>query len=228
MLVRLVVVALVVALAAPAAASAAPTIKVGGDKYREVIYPGTFRIKGKTGTYRGPVTVEVDEFPFDGAFSDRGTVDTNDKGEYVFPAVNPTRNAQIRVRTAAERSKVTTVYVHPGVKRKETQLSRDRVRVTFTYLGHPGFAPPRDSFFVYISRSDRGTVQRLGGPFAMSQVADGTWRFKRVLEEPSSSRAYSYALLYCTRGLSASGYGRVWTIDRHCGEKSIKFPASGA
>jgi hypothetical protein len=224
MLRRLVFLTVAAALVVPASASAAPTIKVGGDKYREVLYPDTFRIKGKTGDYRGLVTLESDEFPFEGNFADTATVSTNDEGEYVFPKIGPRRNTRLRVRAGGERSKSTTVFVHPGVKRKEKLVADYRVRVSFTYIGHPGFAPPADSFFVYLSRSDKPKqVFRLGSARTMTQVKDGTWRYTGIVKLPSD-RNYRYGLLYCTRGLSAAGYGRAYRIDRHCGEKNVPFP----
>ncbi|HEX8054509.1 MAG TPA: hypothetical protein VF517_16090 [Thermoleophilaceae bacterium] len=223
MLKRFVLLTLVLALVAPASASAEVTIKVGGSKYREVLYPGSFRIKGKTGTYRGAVKLEVDEFPFDGAYADGGTVNTTDKGEYVFPNVAPTRNARIRARAGSEVSKATTVFVHPGVKRKERLVADFRVKVSFAYLGHPGFAPPADSFFVYMIKNREKRITRLGGARTMAQIGDGRWRFSGIVKLPSG-RNYKYGLLYCTRGLSAAGYGRFYRIDRSCGDKVIPFP----
>ena len=223
MLRRLAPLILAAALVAPASASAEVTIKVGGDRYREVLFPDTFRIKGKTGTYRGPVTLEADEFPFEGNFGDSATVNTNDEGEYVFPKVGPRRNTRLRVRAGGERSKSTTVFVHPGVKRKERLVADYRVQTTFTYVGHPGFAPPADSFFAYLGRSDKPRrIFRLGSARTMTQVKDGTWRYSGILKLPKGN--YRYGILYCTRGLSAAGYGRFWTIDRSCGDKEIYLP----
>ena len=211
---------------APTQAGATVTIKVGSDefeaqRYRERLYPGTFRIKGKTGDYRGPVTLEVDEFPF-GAFVDGGTVNTNDTGEYVFPKVGPSRNAHIRVRAGGKVSKVITLYVHPGVKRKQRRVAQYRDRVVFDYIGHPGFAPPANSFFVYLGKTNERKLRRLGEARRMTQIADGRWRFDGVVKRPPGR--YGYYLLYCTRGLSAAGYGRFWRIDRSCGDKIIPFP----
>jgi hypothetical protein len=222
MLKRLAVLTIAGALIAPASASAEVTIKVGGSKYREVLYPDSFRIKGKTGAYRGPVTLEVDEFPFDGAYADGGTVDTNSKGEYVFPKVAPSRNARIRARAGNERSKHTTVYVHPGVKHTFKEISGNRMRLSFTYLGHPGFAPPQNAFYAYIAIRGESVLRRLHGPVAMQQIGDGRWRYRADLDEPERKRAYRYVVLYCTRGLSAAGYGRFWPIDTGCGKKVIK------
>jgi hypothetical protein len=223
MLKRLALLTLTIALLAPASASAEVTIKAGGDKWREVLYPGSFRIKGKTGTYRGAVKLEVDEFPYEGAYGDGGTVNTNDKGEYVFPNVAPTRNARIRARAGSEVSKDTTVYVHPGVKRRERLVADYRVKFSFTYLGHPGFAPPADSFYVYMAKNNERRITRLGGARRMTQIGDGRWRYSGIVKLPSRGN-YKYVLLACTRGLSAGGYGRAYRIDRSCGDKVIPFP----
>lgn len=221
---RAILLIVVFALAMPAVASAEVTVKVGGDKYREVLYPDTFRVKGKTGTYRGPVTLEVDEFPFDGSYTDAATVNTDDKGEYVFPKIGPTRNAMLRARAGNERSKALSVFVHPGVKRKERRVSTNRDRVSFTYIGHPGFAPPADSFFVYMLKVGTKTLRRLGSARTMTQVGDGRWRYTGIVKLPATKHGYRYYTLYCTRGLSAAGYGRFWRIDRSCGDRSIPFP----
>ncbi|MDQ3935043.1 MAG: hypothetical protein M3340_10500 [Actinomycetota bacterium] len=223
---RVVLIVTLLALAAPAQASAVVTIKLGSNgyqvqKYREVLFPDTFRVKGKTGDYRGNVTLEMDEYPFDGYGEPYATVHTNDKGEYVFPKVGPTRNALIRVRAGDELSRTMSLFVHPGVKLGYRTVSNGRkVRISFTYSGHPGFAPPQDSFYVYIVIQGRERVRRLGGARKLAQVGDGRWRFARTLDLPRSRREYRYSLLFCTRGLSANGYGRAYAIDRHCGERS--------
>ncbi len=222
---------LLLASIAPAGAGAAVTIKVGrdkyrSDKYREQLYPASFRIKGKTGDYRGPVTLELDEFPYDsfsGGAESSLMAETNDRGEYVFPSVGPTRNARVRVRAGEEYSKTIELYVYPGVKAREKELSRDRVRVDFTYRGHPGFAPPDNAFFVYMGRDHERFLRRLGGPFRMKQVGDGQWRFRGVFKEPDSRRAYRYGLAYCTRGLAEAGYGRLWPLDRDCGKRVVYY-----
>ena len=219
----LIVLMLVVACAFPASASATITVKVGGDKYREVLYPDTFRIKGKVDDYRGAMTLEVDEFPYEGSYSPKESTPTDERGEFVYPQVALRRNSRVRVRAGSAVSNVVEVYVHPGVKHKMRQLSRGRVRGTFTYYGHPGFAPPDKAFFVYIARTDDTKFRRLGGPYRMKQVGDGAWRFTGVFREPASRRRYSYVLAYCTRGLSAAGYGRFWPIDRGCGKSAISY-----
>ena len=215
---------LVLALAAPSTASAAVTVNVGGDKFREVLYPQTFRVKGKTGSYRGPVTLEIDEFPFDGSFTDTATVNTDSNGEYVFPRIGPTRNAHLRARAGGERSPALEVYVHPGVKIKEKRVSNNRDSVSFTYLGHPGFSPPPNSFYVYLLKRGTKTLRRLGSARTMAQVGDGAWRYKGLAKLPTTKHGYRYSLLYCTRGLSAAGYGRAFRIDRSCGDRFISFP----
>ena len=223
---RLVPLAIVLALLVPATASAEVTIKVGSDKYRaekyrEQLYPGGFRIKGKTGDFRGQVQIEVDEFPY-GSFVDGGTAATNDKGEYVFSKVAPTRNAMVRVRAGNERSKTIELFVHPGVKWKDSVTSKGRLKVSYTYIGHPGFAPPSNAFFVYIKKTKESKLRRVGGPLSMTQVGDGRWRHQGTHDLPSSSRAYSFYTLFCTKGLSAAGYGRTWPIDSKCGQKVVK------
>ena len=222
---RIVLLATLLALAVPAQASAVVTIKLGGPeaKYREVLYPDPFRIKGKTGDYRGPVALEVDDFPYDGG-GEIATVQTDDKGEYVFPKVVLDKNTKVRVRAGSEFSKTIELFVHPGVKFGMKELSRGRVRPTFTYIGHPGFAPPPDAFYVYILKTHESKLRRLDGPASMTRIGDGRWRYRRVLREPASKRTYRYDLLYCTKGLSAAGYGRFWRIDRSCGDKVIPFP----
>lgn len=221
---RAVLLILVVALALPATASAEVTVKVGGSKYREVLYPDTFRVKGKTGTYRGPVTLEIDEFPFDGNYVDTATVNTDDKGEYVFPKIGPTRNALLRARAGGERSKPVSVFVHPGVKVSyRTTSSGQRVKISFTYAGHPGFAPPEKFLYAYIVKNNREPARRLGGKRPLTQIGDGRWRYAATTDLPSSRRGYRYFLVFCSPGLSAAGYGRAYAVDRHCGEKSFRL-----
>lgn len=221
---RAILLVLVVALALPATASAEVTVKVGGSKYREVLYPDTFRVKGKTGTYRGPVTLEVDEFPFDGNYADAATVNTNDKGEYVFPKIGPSRNAYFRARAGGERSKPLSVFVHPGVKvNYRTTGNGLKVKISFTYSGHPGFAPPNQFLYTYIVRNGKEPARRLGGKRKLTQIGDGRWRYAATTDLPSSRREYRYFLLFCSPGLSAAGYGRAYAVDRHCGEKSFKL-----
>jgi hypothetical protein len=219
---RIALLALILVLVVPATSEAKVTLSVSGDKYRERLYPDTFRIKGTTGDYRGPVTVEVDEFPYDGAYADAGTVNTTSKGGYVFPKVGPSRNARVRVRAGSERSKSVAVFVHPGVKRKERRISNDRFDVSFAYLGHPGFSPPADSFFVYLYKAGSKKLQRLGTARTMAHVGDGKWRYRGTVKIPKKG-SYRFGFAYCTRGLSASGYGRAYAIDRSCGDRYIPF-----
>ena len=93
--------------------------------------------------------------------------------------------------------------------------------MSFAYLGHPGFAPPANSFFVYLAKQGTKTLRRLGTARTMNQIGDGRWRFTGEVKLPSTKRGYRYNLLFCTRGLSDAGYGRVWPIDRGCGERFI-------
>jgi hypothetical protein len=223
---RLVLTAVAVALAVPASASAEVTIAVGKgkyqeQKYRETFYPGGFRLKGKTGAFRGQVQLEVDEFPF-GGFVDSGTATTNDKGEYVFPKVVLTRNSKVRVRAAGERSKTLDLFVHPGIK-QSGNVSSDGRRYSFswTYIGHPGFTPASNNSYVYIHKVKERKLRRIGGPVTMSQIADGRWRWKGKLTLPASKRTYEFYTYACTQGLSAAGYGRPWPLDQKCGQKTI-------
>jgi hypothetical protein len=218
---RLVLLAVLLALAVPSSAVAAVTIKAGGPKHREVLYPKTFRIKGKTGTYRGPVKIQMDEFPFEGTYTDVGTVETNSKGEYVFPKVGPTRNARVRVVAGPETSKNLSLFVHPGVKIKYRTSGGTKVKIAFTYNGHPGFAPPENSFFVYIIKNDKEPARRLGGKRKLTQVGDGRWQYAQTTDLPSSRNRYSYFLVFCTRRLAELGYGRAYRVDRNCGKKSF-------
>ncbi len=225
MLRRLLLLALLGALAAPATADAEVTIKIGKgrfqqQKYRETLYPRAFRVKGKTGAYRGPVTLEIDEFPFDGNFVDTATVNTNDKGEYVFPRIGPARNAHLRARASYERSRPLSVFVHPGYKFDYRTVSNGtRVKISLTYIGHPGFAPPQATY-IYIQINDR-EPRRLGGLRRLEQIGDGRWHYSATTDLPSSRREYRYWLGFCTRGLAASGYGRDWPGDRTCGNRTL-------
>ena len=54
------------------------------------------------------MTLEADEFPYDGKYADVATVNTDDKGEFVFAKIGPSRNAQLRARAGGERSKPVT------------------------------------------------------------------------------------------------------------------------
>lgn len=223
---RLVLLALVAALAVPASASAEVTIRVGTGKYqqqkfRESFYPEPFRLKGKTGAYRGQVQLEIDEFPY-GSFTDAGTAPTDDKGEYVFPKVVLSRNAMVRVRAGNERSKAIQLYMHPGIKNSGS-VSSDGRRLTykFTYIGHPGFAPPSNASYIYIQKAKERKARRIGGPLSLTQVGDGRWTWKGTLKLPASSRPYRFYTYPCTKGLSDSGYGRPWPLDQKCGNKSI-------
>jgi len=182
---RALLILVIVALAAPtAAAEADVTISVGGGKYREILYPGAFRIKGKTGDYRGTVSLEADEFPFDGNYVRIGEVGTNSKGEYVFPQVALSRNTRLRASAGSETSKTTTVFVHPGVKWNfKTVSNRQKVKISFVYTGHPGFAPPENAFFVYIWINDR-SPRRLGGQRRLEQIGRA-WPIDRACGKKS-------------------------------------------
>jgi hypothetical protein len=225
--VRIAALIIAAALLVPAAASAEVTIKVGKgkfleEKYRETTYPNGFRLKGKTGSYRGPVTLELDGFPFEGSYTDYGTVNTNDKGEYVFPKVVIGRNAKVRVRAGSERSKAIELYLHPGLKWKD-RVSGNYLHLTVTFSMPAGWAPPEPGgFFVYMLKTSRGSKpRRLGKARTLVQVADGKWRYQGKARLPSSRKEYRFYTLFCNRGLAAAGYGRMWPIDRDCGRKVV-------
>jgi hypothetical protein len=166
------------------------------------------------------VQLEVDEFPY-GSFVDAGTASTNDKGEYVYPQVALTRNAQVRVRAGNERSKTIQLYVHPGVKWKD-RVDGDYLNVTATYTAHPGWTPPTNpGFYIYILKTKENKLRRLGGARSMSQVSDGRWRFQGRANLPNSAKGYRFYTFFCIKGLNAAGYGRPWPIDRNCGAKTI-------
>jgi hypothetical protein len=227
MLKRLTLVALALALIVPASASAEVTIKVGKgkfheEKYRETTYPNGFRLKGKTGSYRGPVALELDGFPYDGSYIDYASAATNDKGEYVFPNVVIGRNARVRVRAGSERSRTIELYLHPGLKWKD-RVSGDYLHLTVTFSMPSGWAPPEPGgFFVYMLKTKENRLRRLGGARTLVQVADGEWRYQGKARLPSSRKGYRFYTFFCNRGLAAAGYGRMWPIDRGCGKKVIK------
>ena len=223
---RLALLALAAALALPATASAEVTIKVGSgrfqeQKYRETFYPNGFRLKGKTGTYRGAVQLEVDEFPYEGSFADAGTASTNAEGEYAYPKVVLRRNSMVRVRAGTERSKAIQLYVYPGVKGKD-RVDGDYLVLSATYTSHPGWTPPTNpGFYIYIVKSNDKKARRLGSARSMSKVGDGRWRFKGRANLPDSNRSYRFRTFFCIKGLTAAGYGRPWPIDAKCGAKTI-------
>jgi hypothetical protein len=226
MLRRLVLLTVAFALVVPATASAEVTIKVGSgkfqeQKYRETFYPNGFRLKGKTGTYRGQVQLEVDEFPYEGTYTDGGPASTDDKGEYAFPKVVLRKNSMVRVRAGTERSKALQLYVYPGVSGKD-RVDGDDLVLTATYSGHPGWTPPTNpGFYIYILKRGDSKARRLGGARSMSQVKDGRWRFQGRANLPNSNRSYSFRTFFCIKGLTAAGYGRPWPIDANCGAKTI-------
>ena len=211
----------VLALASPA--SAAVTIK---PTKREPLHPEPIDVRGNAGDYRGPVVLELDEFPFD-VYAESRVVDTNSKGDFVFKKWVLNMNSRIRVRAGTTYSKAVKVYVHPGVKFKyRTTSGGTKVKVSFTYVGHPGFAPPKKAFFLYIETNQpgqRGRVRRLGRKRAMKQVRDGWWRFEKTLDLPSSRSTYRYFIYACTRGLTKAGYGRSYLIDKRCGEPVFRY-----
>lgn len=226
MLKRVVLAALALALLVPANASAEVTLKIGKGKYqqeryRETFYPEGFRLKGKTGDYRGTVALEIDGFPYEGSYSDYATATTNDKGEYVFPNVVLGRNAMVRVRAGGERSKAIQLYVFPGIKWKQ-RVKGDYLHLTVTFTLSPGWAPPEpDAAFVYILKDGEHRLRRLGGARRLTQVGDGRWRFAGRARLPYSRRSYRFSSFLCPRGMSAAGYGRPWPLDKGCGQKYI-------
>lgn len=224
---RFAVVALVVlGLLVPATASAEVTLVVGKgefqeQRFRETFYPNGFRLKGKTGTYRGPVTLEIDGFPYEGTYTDYGTVSTNDKGEYVFPKVVLGRNAMARVRAGSERSKAIQLYVYPGIKQK-VRVKGDYLHLTHTLTLSPGWVPPDpNAAFVYILKGRENRLRRLGGARKLVQVGDGKWRFQGKARLPSSRKTYRFFTFLCPKGMSAAGYGRPWPLDQQCGRKYV-------
>lgn len=220
MLRRLLLLALVCALAAPASAGAVVTIKTSKN-VRDIAYGDTVRVKGKTGTYRGPVTLEIDEFPYEGSYVDTATVGTNDRGEYVFPKVGPNRNARLRARIAGpERSKAIEVFVYPAVKFKQRRAGSNHDRVTLSMSGPPGFVVPQDQLYIYLLKSGKRTYQRLGGARTMSHPRDGVYRYTGLARLPSTKHGYRYALYFCVKDPPA-GWGREFPEDRACGDRRI-------
>jgi hypothetical protein len=187
---------------------------------REPLYPEPIAIKGKAPA--GSVALEVDEFPYDD-FVDYQTTDSD--GSYSFKKVVLRKNSRVRVRAGGERSKTVTIYVHPGVKSKYRSVDgNSKVKISFTYYGHPGFAPPENAFYAYIFINDEAKARRFTGPRKLTQIADGTWRFAKTLDLPARSQNYEYSLAFCTRRLAELGYGKAYRVDRHCGEKVIPWP----
>ena len=211
----------VLVLASPA--SAAVTIRTSE---REPLYPKSITVRGNAGDHRGQVALELDEFPYD-SYSESRVANTDSKGDYAFTKWVLNKNSRIRVRAGSTYSKVVTVYVHPGVKFKyRTTSGGAKVRVSFTYVGHPGFAPPKKAFYLYIETNQRGQsrrVRRMTGPRAMKQVRDGWWRFAKTFDLPSSPTEYRYFVYACTRGLTKAGYGRSYLIDKRCGERVFRY-----
>lgn len=222
MLRRLLLLALMCALAAPASAAAEVTIATGKN-VRDISYGDAVRVKGKTGTYRGSVTLEVDEFPYDGNYVDSQTVSTNDKGEYVFPKVGPNRNARLRARIAGpERSKAIEVFVYARakLKRRQADANHDYDRVTLSLSGPPGYTVPQDQLYIYMLKSGKRTYQRLGGARTMSNPRDGVYTYTGLVRLPSTKHGYRYGLYFCVKGAPA-GWGRDFPEQRACGEKRV-------
>jgi hypothetical protein len=200
-------------IAAAAALTLAPS-------NREPLYPDPITIKGMAPD--GPVVLEVDEFPYDDFVDYQTTVSDR---TYSFKKVILQKNSRVRVRAGGERSKKTTIYVHPGVKSKYRSVSGDtKVKISFTYLGHPGFAPPENAFYAYIFINDEPRARRFTGPRKLKQIADGTWRFAKTLDLPARSQNYEYSLVFCTHRLAELGYGKAYRVDRNCGDKVIPWP----
>ncbi|HEX8646924.1 MAG TPA: hypothetical protein VF715_08470 [Thermoleophilaceae bacterium] len=220
MLKLLLPIAVLVALLIPATAGAAVTIQTSKN-VRDIRYGDSVRVKGKTGDYRGPVTLEIDEFPYEGSYVDSATVSTNDKGEYVFPRVGPTRNARIRARIAGPvRSKAIEVFVYPADKFKSSRADFDHDRVSMSISGPPGFTLPPDKLYIYMLKRKSKAFQRLGGARTMTQSRDGVYRWKGLVRLPSSKHGYTYILVYCVKD-SPEGWGRPSPEQRACGERRI-------
>jgi hypothetical protein len=217
MLRRLLAVGIVLAVAAPATADAAVTIKTSGDK-RDYQYPEKVRIKGKTGDYRGIVTLQTDEYPYD-SFGQAAIVETDGKGEYVFPDVVFRKNSRVKVVAGSQTSKTIELYFHPGVKFKRRRADYDHDRVALTLTGHPGFTVPPDRLFIYMLKQGADAFQRLGRGRTMSQVRDGVWRYVGLARLPSSKHGYSYNMGFCVKDVP--GYGRPHPYDEGCGERRV-------
>ena len=211
---------LVVAMVVPATAGAAVTIKTSKN-VRAIEYGDAVRVKGKTGTYRGPVTLEIDEFPYEGDYRDTATVSTDDKGEYVFPRIGPSRNARLRARIAGpERSKAIEVFVYPVGRLKHRRADFDHDRVVVNISGPPGYTIPADKLYIYMLKDGSKTLQRLGGARTMSQVRDGAYRWVGLVRLPATKHGYRYSLGFCVKD-TPEGHGHTHPEDRACGERRI-------
>lgn len=82
-----------------------------------VKFGGTVTLSGKlTGNNNAsrPLTIEADESPFEGNFSNVGTTTTNATGDWTF-ATKPAQNTRYRARSGNADSKTVDVSVRPAI-----------------------------------------------------------------------------------------------------------------
>ena len=73
----------------------------------------TGKLNGSNNANR-PVTIEADQSPFEGNFSNAGSTTTNASGDWTFSA-KPTQNTRYRARSGNAESKVVEISVRPAI-----------------------------------------------------------------------------------------------------------------
>jgi hypothetical protein len=176
----LIIAAAVALIAVPAALAQKPapknitiapnnaTIKFG----RAVTLTG--KLTGSNNANR-PVTIEADETPFEGTFTNVGTTMTNASGDWTF-AHKPPKNTRYRARSANAESKTVEVGVRPAISLK---LSDSTPAVT-----------QRERFFGRLCPEHDGVVVAL-----QRRVAPNQWRTIRslTLKDIPDSTCSSYS-----------------------------------
>lgn len=116
-----------------------------------VKFGGTAVLSGKlNGSNNGnrTITIEADESPYEGNFSNAGNVTTNSSGEWTF-AAKPDQNTRYRARSGNADSKTVDVNVRPAISLRvsdRTPAAGRRVR----FSGR--FCPQQDGSTVGLQR----------------------------------------------------------------------------
>jgi hypothetical protein len=171
----LIIAAAVALIAVPAALAQKPapknitiapnnaTIKFG----RAVTLTG--KLTGSNNANR-PVTIEADETPFEGTFTNVGTTMTNASGDWTF-AHKPPKNTRYRARSANAESKTVEVGVRPAISLKLSD-STPAVGQRERFFGR--LCPEHDGVVVALQRRVAPNQWRTIRSLTLKDIPDST------------------------------------------------------
>ena len=161
---RPVIVALLVLVALPAAASAAVEIELVPD--RGVDYGDTQAVTGKvTGPFAAPlvgrqVVLEARGYPFRKPYAPIATATTGLDGRFAFEqAFDRNQRVRVHVPESGERSSFASVYVFPPTELTFSLVRRNVIRIVQTYRTARDITLKAPTLF-YVGRRGRRTAPR--------------------------------------------------------------------